>query len=70
MYNFCELFSLIVSCFYEQERAEYSMLVNITSYKQGPYSVAAALQQSLFMLDKQWITLIAVNGHPLQRNMN
>lgn len=63
---FCELFSLIVSCFYEQERAEYSLLVNITSYNQGPYSVVATLRQSLFILDKQCSTLMAVNGHPLQ----
>lgn len=68
MCNFCELFSLIVSCFYEQEKAEYGLLVNITSYKRGPYSVVAALQRSLFMLDKQWITLVAVNAHPLQPN--
>lgn len=70
MCNFCELFSLIVSCFYEQERAEYSLLVNITSYKQGPHSAVAALEQSLLVLDKLWMALMAVNGHPLQRNMN
>lgn len=65
MCNFSELFSLIVSGFYEQERPEYSLLVNITSYNQGQYSVVVTLQQSLFILDKQCITLKAVNGHPL-----
>lgn len=43
LYSFCELFSLIVSCFYEPERAEYSLLVNIASYNQGQYSVVVTL---------------------------